>query len=665
MIVLGLAGGFDFAAENDFDLPFDGYHDSAAVLVRDGEVVAGIEEERLNRIKHTNKAPSRAARFCLEYAGIKPAQLDGVAFYETEPFFERELQRRHLADPGRRELFTPRAMIQRLFRREFGAEIEADRIHFVDHHLAHAVSAYAMSGFDDALVVTLDGQGNGVSGAVYDGDGPELKSLRRMPIQDSLGFLYWEVIRFLGYELFDEYKVMGMAPYGDPERFRDLFGTFYELLPDGEYRIYRDRVFELFRVARPRRRGEEFTREHQDIAAAVQEATEQIGLHVLDHFRHATGRSRLCLAGGVAHNCSLNRKVLYSGLFEQIFVQPAAHDAGGALGAALEVHDQLQPAERLVPTQHVYWGSSLASDDALGALLARWRDFIEAQQSLGIVERAADLLAAGQVIGWVQGRSEFGPRALGNRSILADPRPAENKDIINRMVKKREGYRPFAPSVPREDVDRYFVTTAAQKDFPYMGIVLDVRPEWRDGLAAVTHVDGTARVQTVARDTNPRYWELLRTFGDRAGVSVLLNTSFNNHAEPIVNSARDAVVCFLTTDLNALVIGDWLIRKRVADPDAWQQLRVRLPEAVALSAERDACRHNGSDWMYQVRFAHHHGRSTQISLNCYRLLAEADGELSIGDFSRRAEQSAAETEDLVSELRSLWSDRFVELDPPR
>lgn len=198
-----------------------------------------------------------------------------------------------------------------------------------------------------------------------------------------------------------------------------------------------------------------------------------------------------------------------------------------------------------------------------------------------------------------------------------------------------------------------------------MGVVLDVRPEWRDGLAAVTHVDGTARIQTVRRYTNPRYWELLRTFGDRAGVSVLLNTSLNNHAEPIVDSARDAVACFLTTGLDAMVIDDWVIRKRVASPDAWQKLRVRLPDAVALSAVRGACGHNGSDWTYQVRFAHHQGRSAEIALNLYRLLADADEELTIGDFGRRTVQSTAQIEGLVSELRSLWSDRFVELDPPR
>lgn len=661
MIVLGLAGGFDFADENHFDLPFDGYHDSAAVLVRDGEVIAAAEEERLNRIKHTNKAPSRAARFCLEHTGIDPTQLDAVAFYETEPFLERELQRQHLANPGRRDLFTPRTLIQRLFQREFGAEIGPDRIHFVDHHVAHAVSSYAMSGFDDALVVTLDGQGNGVSGSVYDADGQELIPLRRMPIEDSLGFLYWEVNRFLGYELFDEYKVMGMAPYGDPDRFRDLFGTFYELRPDGEYRIYRDRVLELFQVTRPRRRGEGFTRHHQDIAAAAQDTVERIGLHVLAHFRDATNRSRLCLAGGVAHNCSLNGKVLYSGLFEQIFVQPAAHDAGGALGAALEVHAALRPTRRPIPAQHVYWGSPLPPDDVVAGILDCWRDFLESERSADIVERAADLLASGQVIGWVQGRSEFGPRALGNRSILADPRPAENKDIINRMVKKREGYRPFAPSVPREDVDRYFVTTAAQKDFPYMGVVLDVRPEWRDGLAAITHVDGTARIQTVGRDTNPRYWQLLYSFGDRTGVPVLLNTSFNNHAEPIVDSARDAVVCFLTTELNALVIGDWLIRKRGTATEAWLRLGVRLAQAVVLATERDAHGHSGC----QIRFAHHHGRSTEISPHCHRLLADADGQRTVGDLIRRHGQSAAETEELVVELRSLWSDRFVELDPVR
>ena len=655
MIVLGLTGGLDAAHDTEYQLPFDFIHDAAAVLVRDGKVLAAVEEERLNRIKHTNKAPRLSLRFCLEAAGIGPGELDAVAFYATEPYCQRILQTVHLANFGLKELLTPRSMVQRFFRQELGYELPAAKIHFVDHHWAHAVSAYAMSGFDAALVATLDGQGEGVSGAVYDGRGRELKLLRRIPEQHSLGYLYRDVIKFLGYEMFDEYKVMGMAPYGDPAKYRALFQTFYELLPDGEYRLHLDRIFALFRVARPRRKGEEFTREHQDIAAALQAATEEIGLHVLTHFRAVTGQRRFCLAGGVAHNCSLNGRVLYSGLFEQIFVQPAAHDAGCALGAALAVQLQLAPASGVEPLRDVFWGPLAGTPDGVGRELAGWSGFVQAEERADIVEQAATLLAAGRVIGWVQGRSEFGPRALGNRSILADPRPAANKGIINQMVKKREAYRPFAPSVLAEKVDTYFRTTPTQKDFPTMSVVLEVLPAWREKLGAVTHIDGTARVQTVAQGANPRYWDLIRAFGEKSGVAMLLNTSFNNHAEPIVDSAREAIACFLTTDLQALVIGDWLITKREPALADWQALRVEIPAAVALVAERRWVEAARSAWVHEARFTYHRGKAARLSPDLYALLAKADGKLSLGELGLTAA--------LLPELRELWGNRLVRLVP--
>ncbi len=665
MWVLGFTGGLDPIHSEAHALPYDFIHDAAAVLVRDGEVVAAIEEERLNRIKHSNKRPHRALRFCLETAGIGVGDLDAIVFYATEPYVKRVLESLHLGDLTQRELLTPRAMVQRLVRDEMGAEIDPQRIHFVDHHTAHAVSALAGSGFDEALVVTLDGQGEGIAGVVYDGRGRSLTPLHRYPEQHSLGYLYRDVIRFLGYEMFDEYKVMGMAPYGDPARYRALFGTFYDLLPDGDYRLHLGRISALFQIAQPRRKGDPFTEQHQHIAAALQEAVEVIGLHVLKHFREQTGHRRLCLAGGVAHNCSMNGRVLYEGGFEELYVQPAAHDAGCALGAALAVQLALAPTSPVQPLRHVFLGSDIGGNAEIEPQLRGWESLVTLERCDDIVARTADLLAERQVIGWVQGRSEFGPRALGNRSIIADPRPAENKDIINMMVKKREAYRPFAPSVLREHVDDYFVTTATQKDFPTMSVILDVRPECRELLGAITHVDGTARVQTVTRYTNARYWELIRAFGDRTGVPMVLNTSFNNHAEPIVETVAEAVTCFLTTDLNALVVGDWLVCKREPAPDlsAWLALVPSLPLMVALHEERHWTSPTESGWRRQIRHTYHHGKRFNVSESVYRLLGMADGAMTLGALMDRVDLPPEARAEVVAELRELWGNRMIGLAP--
>ena len=356
----------------------------------------------------------------------------------------------------------------------------------------------------------------------------------------------------------------------------------------GEYRLHGDGLRALEHHLRPRRQHEPFAQIDRDAAASLQETLETIVLHVLAHHRAATGLRHLCLAGGVAHNCSMNGQILRSGLFGRVFVQPVAHDAGAALGAAQHAAFRHgQSGRTREPLTHVYLGPDLPPPTGIEAVLSRWRHFLDFTREDDICRRAATLIAEGRVIGWVQGRSEFGPRALGNRSILADPRPARNKDRINAMVKKREGYRPFAPSVLRENAHLYF-EIREDEEFPFMIFVVGVRPEMRELLGAVTHVDGTARIHTVTRGTNDRYWRLIDSFRDLTGVPILLNTSFNNNAEPIVDSATDAIVTYLTTGLDDLVIGDYLVRKKpVPLPQLLAGARATLPEHVALTLRYD------------------------------------------------------------------------------
>lgn len=578
MLYLGLSGGLNLVHESSFDIPRAFTHDGAVVLVEDGEVVAAIEEERLNRIKHSNKFPVRALRFCLEQRGARIEDVERIAFYATEEYCDALLARLHLTRPDMKRRLTAREVVWEQLRREFDTEIDPSRITFVRHHLAHAASAFALSGFERSLVVAIDGYGDFLSGLVAFGEGPALTEIATFPQDKSLGILYLDVIQFIGYGSFDEYKVMGLAPYGDPAVYRAELQSLYQLLPDGGYELDLDRIVPTLLGKVPvRKKGEPFQQEHKDLAAALQESLEKIVLHVLRHHREATGLDRLCLAGGVAHNCTMNGKVLASGLFEDVFVQPAAHDAGCALGAALLASQEGGHPVRRQRMQHVFLGSDIGAAPAVLAELQAWSGFLEIERPEDLARRTAELIAGGAAVGWVQGRSEFGPRALGNRSILADPRPAENKNRINAIVKKREGYRPFAPSVLEEDVREVFVVPPGTDSLPFMIFVVDVRPEKRGLLGAITHVDGTARIQTVSRETNPAYWELINAFKELTGVPLLLNTSFNNNVEPIVDSVEDAVVCFLTTGLDYLVVGDYLAKKRAPALEDWASLRVSLP----------------------------------------------------------------------------------------
>ncbi|MCW0447202.1 carbamoyltransferase C-terminal domain-containing protein [Xanthomonas sacchari] len=657
MLILGFYGGPN--TEFEIDSPTQ-THDGAAVLLKDGEVVAAIEEERLNRIKHSYTAPLRAARFVMEQAGVTLADIDHIAIPYLPQFAERLLRRMYLADPSAVHALDVTDTLRAQWRQYLGADVPRDRLHFIPHHIAHATATFEMSGFDDALVMTIDGQGETESGLTLKGSASGLELLRRVPIPESLGHFYWQAIGFLGYRLFDEYKVMGLAPYGDPERFRPQFEEMCQLLPDGHWQLRPHLLDGMYATLTPRRKGDPLEQIHKDFAAALQQTVERAVMHALTHFRLSTGLRNLCLGGGVAHNCTMNGNILRSGLFDDVFVHPAAHDGGNALGAALSVYRSVAPqGKKSTRLRNVYWGSDIGQPEAIETALRAWSDFVEIVPSVNVEEDTAAMIGAGQVVGWVQGRSEFGPRALGNRSILADPRPSENKSLINKMIKTRESFRPFAPAVLEEHASEYFELPAGQTQFPFMTFVLNVQPDKRQLLGAVTHVDGTARVQTVSATESPRFWRLIDAFRRRTGVPVILNTSFNNNVEPIVDSVEDALACFLTTGLHALVVGDFILTKKEgADRSA---LIAELPNHVRLLERRQRTPGGEMRDLLEIRRALWNGEASKaLSNEIYSLLKHVGGGDSIADLATAA---GLDPQPVMAIMEELWAERYVLMRP--
>lgn len=662
MYVLGFSGGFDRVHEAHYAFPIDFAHDAAAVLVRDGEILAGIEEERLNRIKHTNKAPSGAVLFCLDHAGIALEDIDYFAFYATEGFMNEWFRRLHLEQPRLGPFQDIRGKLQDMFERDFGYRVPAERFRFVSHHMAHAVSSFATCGFEECLLLSMDGVGESVSTMVLDGRDRELRVLASKPQHYSLGDYYLKVIGFLGYRIYDEYKVMGLAPYGDPARFRELFQTFYALLPNGEYVIYNERVMQLYNVLIPRQKGEPFSQLHQDLAAALQESLEDIVFHVLAHYRELTGHENLAISGGVGQNSSMIGKLWESGMFRDIYVQPAADDSGCAIGAALAVSHELNPGLSRPRIQHVYWGGDVGSNAEIERTLHGWSGLVEFRKMADTFGETAQLLADGAVAGWVQGRSEYGPRALGNRSIIADPRPAEHKHTVNAMIKKREAYRPFAPSVLEERAAEFFELPPRQQRFPFMSCVLKVAKPWRETLGAITHVDATSRLQTVSKATNPRYHALIEAFGKLTGVPILLNTSFNNNVEPIVESVDEAVTCFLTSGLNYLVVGDYLVSKRPADVRQLAALRLWLSPCSRLTASHAWIDTEHRETRYQLVRNYDATLTRTVSNAAWQVIQAADPARKLGDVLAQLGLDTGDTA-LLDELYGLWDERWVLVRP--
>lgn len=551
------------------------YHESSACLLSDGHLVAAAEEERFTRIKHAKKPkmdnphelPVRAMRYCLETANIDLEDVEHIGFSSDPSWLAKTPSReawRYMSEFVKNTKRVPGILRVMGFAGDF---------HWVSHHAAHAASSYYASPFDDAAVLTLDGIGDDSTTAWFHGRGSQLKTLRNVPPPWSLGFLWELVSMFLGFDIYDATKIMGLAAYGDPERFADAFHRLLRLLPDGGFKTddgllrfwmldyekpsgYFAGLEKLFAIRR-RTPDQELTQTHQDVAASLQQITNEAVTHMVEHLHRRTSSPNLCLAGGVALNCLTNQQAFEAGPFEQLYIQPAAHDAGTSVGAAFFIWHHLLGRGRQGFLAHAYHGPEFTAEEIEQAL----RDAgLVYGRSEAIEEEVARLLSQQAVVGFFQGRMEIGPRALGNRSLLTDPRNPRAREILNQKVKHREYFRPFAPSVLHEEAKQWFHiqkdTTAAE----FMLMAYPIRDELRDQVPAVLHVDGTSRIQTVRRETNPRYHKLISAFFRLTGVPMVLNTSFND-SEPIVCTPADAIDTFLKTDIDFLAIGDFLLSK--------------------------------------------------------------------------------------------------------
>jgi carbamoyltransferase len=582
------------------------FHDAAAALIKDGKLIAAAEEERFSRVKHDFGFPENAINFCLDYAGISGEDLDYVVFYE-KPFhkFERILMTTLQNFPKSWKVFRE-AMITWLGDKLWvkshikdKLDIEEKKILFGEHHLSHAASAFYPSPFGEAAILTVDGVGEWTTTTVGIGRGTEIKLLKEIKFPHSLGLLYSAFTAFLGFKVNNgEYKVMGMAPYGEPRYVDMIYDNLIKVASDGSFwvnmdyfsyhysdeRTYNAKFEKLFGKPRdpemnfftsntrfPSYFGEkpsnyqELCRENEhyaDIAASIQRVTEEILLKLIDSLYKETGMKNLCIAGGVGLNSKANGRILRETPFEELFIQPSAGDGGGALGAAFHVYHGLLGKPRTFVMEHAYWGKEYSENEIKEFLAINNISYEYVSDDERLFDRLVDDLVDGKVVGWFQGRFEWGPRALGNRSILADPRSEEMKDLVNVKIKFREPFRPFAPVILEENTQDFFHGNNIAEQFParYMLFVLPLKESKAETINAVNHM-GTGRLQTIRKEWNPRYYQIVKKFGEATGIPVLLNTSFNLRGEPIVNSPANAFNTFNKSGIDVLVLENFMIRK--------------------------------------------------------------------------------------------------------
>jgi carbamoyltransferase len=557
------------------------YHDSAAALLRDGVVVAACQEERLSRKKHDSGFPARAVRYVLREAGLRPGDLDVVGFYDKPILkFERILSTYIATFPRsfasfrkamplwiHEKLWTP-SLIRKELRPYKGP------ILFAEHHMSHAASCFLVSPFEEAAILTVDGVGEWATASFGVGKGTDITLFKEIRFPHSLGLLYSAFTYYLGFKVNSaEYKVMGLAPYGKPVHYDRIMRDMVHLNEDGSFKLnmkyfsydhgltMTNGSFDEFFGGPPRKPETWMTEREFDIAASVQKVCEEVVLRMVRHIHRETGLDRLCMAGGVALNCVANGRVIRETPMRRLFVQPAAGDAGGAVGVATYIHNTLGKQPRGPAWKHAYVGPAYTDEEIreyLDGRGARYETLCDAE----LTRRTARLLSEGNVIGWFQGRMEFGPRALGGRSILADPRDPKMRDTLNMKIKFREGFRPFAPSVLAERAAEWFEIDC---ESPYMLLVAQVR-EGKRVIPSVTHVDNSARLQTVTREESPLYYSLIEEFERLTGVPIVINTSFNVRGEPIVCTPHDAYLCFMRTNMDYLAVGHHLLDKKEQPP---------------------------------------------------------------------------------------------------
>jgi carbamoyltransferase len=589
------------------------YHDSGACLLHDGKILSAVQEERFSRIKHDNSFPHQAIQYCIKQAGIEPVEIDNIVFYE-KPFlkFERLLETYLAFAPRGFRSFASAMPIwikEKLYQKynlvkslENSLDPDVDwskKLLFSEHHLSHAASAFYPSPFKEAAVLTLDGVGEWTTTSLAVGDGKDLTVLKEIHFPHSLGLLYSAFTYYTGFKVNSgEYKVMGLAPYGEPKYVDLIKDNLIQIKEDGSFNLdmsyfdfcigltmTNEKFHELF-GGPPRESEAELSQREMDIAASVQKVTEEVLIKLAKNIAKETGKKNLCLAGGVALNCVANGILSREKIFENIWVQPAAGDAGGALGAALATWHLAHDRERNVVTcrdemSGSYLGPSFTNNEIEDFLIQAGAIFHKLDEE-ELIDRVADALSTEKAVGWMQGRMEFGPRALGNRSIIADPRSALMQRQLNLKVKYRESFRPFAPSILREHVGEWFEHNG---DSPYMLLVANVKDGKRlemsaeqqalfgieklnvprSSVPAITHVDYSARIQTVHADTNPKYHALITRFNEITGCPLVVNTSFNVRGEPIVCSPADAFKCFMGTELDVLALGNYLLLKEEQD----------------------------------------------------------------------------------------------------
>lgn len=555
--------------------------DSAAALVTGDGVVAAAAEERFNRVKGTGTFPYLATQYCLQAGGITAKEIDFVAHgFAYEPF--RSLFVNH------DDMFTRNQFLEvysrteqlRLLREHFPSIEWSNKFIQVPHHLAHAASTFYLSGFEESLILIADGMGELDSTTIAVGCKDGIRVVKRVRAPHSLGILYGVFTTYLGFDFnSDEYKVMGLAPYGNPGRYFDQIMDLVNLQKDGTYTtpvLFQNQNLEeketyngtlrllAERFGPPRAPSSEIKQSHMDIAAGLQQVLQASLIHMLRHFKKETNQQNLCMAGGVALNCTANGVIKRSRLFKNIFIQPAAGDDGSALGAALYVQKAQQPGPSPKRMALPLWGPGFDDSEIERTLNDQKECDVTYFESFDALARqVAQRIHQGQIVGWFQGRMEFGPRALGSRSILADPRDPGMRDRINALVKKREAFRPFAPAVTLEAARQFFdIGPEEESMYAHMIVVTHVRQAYREQLPAITHIDGSARVQTVAKNENPRFWILLCEFGAISGMPIVLNTSFNVRGQPIVCNPGEAVETFLSANLDALAIGNFVVVRK-------------------------------------------------------------------------------------------------------
>lgn len=559
-------------------------HEASCALIKDGQLKFLIEEERLNREKHTWKYPARAIEECLNREGIRMEDVDHITFFWVPhkeivdnishflKYFPASLNLLSAPSGGNELSFVPRvrlmSSIDRQIQKQFGLP-RPPKVHYVEHHLCHAASAFFVSGFKEAAILTADGRGESASTVLSVGKGNRIEKIKEIKVPHSLGHFYAAITDYLGFKpFFDEWKVMGMSAYGT-DAFLNTFEDMLLLTDDGGYRLnlkyfnfhthgqsqwVSDYLIE--KLGPKRQKNEEYQQRHFDVAFGLQRIIEQAGVHLCQSLYKTTKLPNLCLTGGVILNCLMNKKIIEETPFKEVFIQPIANDAGAAFGSALYHYHQTLGHKNESVFHHVYHGPEFTDDDIEDVLR---RKGVHYKKTSSIAKETARHIADEKIVGWFQGRMEAGPRALGNRSIVVSPLTAGMKDRLNARVKKREHFRPFAPSVQEERVHDFFRMPKSAKS-PYMILVGDVLEHQRKVIPAVTHADGTARVHTVSRAINPRYWELIDEFAKITGVPVIINTSFNEN-EPIVCTPQDAVECFLRTEFDVLAIGNFLVTK--------------------------------------------------------------------------------------------------------